>query len=750
MKWGKILVIMVIAVSLYAAEGDNWFGLSAANDPTDDIMDIRGLCAGSDLDQDGMPEIIVTDYRNGGMVHVYEVTGDNTLELVWSSPGTPSTLGSSPRIVATGDLDADGLGEIIVSVSSYNAIAESAGIYIYEWDGTTDNGYGTEPTAVRYITETDSVDRFRVEMMVVDDIDNDGVQEIVIASNGLTFSSLGLPGDRFWIWSVSGSFPGFYTFSTELDLRRTSSDYPEGDFVGSPNTVALADIDGDGTTEVMCEVWNNITYFVVKPTAPNTYAMSTPYAYSPVDEVAIKGGAACDIDGDGADEFFFGGYVSGNLWVIDGVTDALALDSTNVFLLGEGIGGGYGYATGDMDHGAGSDGPDVYFTTWGTIQDWEYTGTDPTDPASYTKYEIYRDRILGSVGGGANQIVAAGDLDGDGNNELVAGYQGVVDTVTGYYYPPQYLRVIEFTPDIMPICYLKENDENGNPVLLGSEVTIKGIVTAADEVFGNSTVHLQDQGWGMCVYDAAVEGAVDIGQEIIVTGTVDFYNGLTELASATLVSSGAPTVLSVCPILRGCASLADTVGETYEGLLIEIDSVTTEDDFPAEGSWGTVSIVDTLGDTATMFIDNDTDIDGTDAPTDLFNVVGIASQYDGESPYWGGYQIMPRSLADLGIEVGVEENLTPVAFLSQNIPNPFNTRTTIEFAINRSGHTSLKIYNVTGQLVKILLDGYITSGTYTRTWDGRDENGLKLVPGVYFYRLESGDTYRVNKMILVR
>lgn len=50
MKWGKILVVMVIGVSLYAADGDNWFGLSAVNGSADDISNIRGLCAGSDLD----------------------------------------------------------------------------------------------------------------------------------------------------------------------------------------------------------------------------------------------------------------------------------------------------------------------------------------------------------------------------------------------------------------------------------------------------------------------------------------------------------------------------------------------------------------------------------------------------------------------------------------------------------------------------------------------------------------------------
>lgn len=160
--------------------------------------------------------------------------------------------------------------------------------------------------------------------------------------------------------------------------------------------------------------------------------------------------------------------------------------------------------------------------------------------------------------------------------------------------------------------------------------------------------------------------------------------------------------------------------------------------------------MDTDSNTATMYIDKHTDIPGSGALPDTFNVIGIASQYDYSSPYWEGYQIIPRCLADLGIVVGVEEKPAPIAFLSRNIPNPFNTRTTIEFAINRSGHTSLKIYNVTGQLVKTLVDSYMENGTYTRTWNGRDENGRMVTSGVYFYRLQSSDASRTNKMVIAR
>ena len=74
----------------------------------------RDLLVGSDLDHDGRPEIIVTDYKDGGRVHVFEVVGPDSIQEVWTyiGPGYPTY--QPARSVAVGDLDGDSLPEIIL------------------------------------------------------------------------------------------------------------------------------------------------------------------------------------------------------------------------------------------------------------------------------------------------------------------------------------------------------------------------------------------------------------------------------------------------------------------------------------------------------------------------------------------------------------------------------------------------------------------------------------------------------------
>ena len=65
-------------------------------------------------------------------------------------------------------------------------------------------------------------------------------------------------------------------------------------------------------------------------------------------------------------------------------------------------------------------------------------------------------------------------------------------------------------------------------------------------------------------------------------------------------------------------------------------------------------------------------------------------------------------------------------------------------------HTTLKIYNVLGQLVKTLVDEPKERGTYEVIWDGKDENGNEVASGVYFYRLQTEDFTQTKKMVLMK
>lgn len=83
--------------------------------------------------------------------------------------------------------------------------------------------------------------------------------------------------------------------------------------------------------------------------------------------------------------------------------------------------------------------------------------------------------------------------------------------------------------------------------------------------------------------------------------------------------------------------------------------------------------------------------------------------------------------------------------LSQNAPNPFNPTTSIRFALPSAGATTLTIFNIAGQRVATLVDGPLSAGFHTITWDARD-----YASGVYLYRLTSGDHSESRKMILLK
>ena len=99
----------------------------------------------------------------------------------------------------------------------------------------------------------------------------------------------------------------------------------------------------------------------------------------------------------------------------------------------------------------------------------------------------------------------------------------------------------------------------------------------------------------------------------------------------------------------------------------------------------------------------------------------------------------------------------PQAFeLYQNYPNPFNPNTTIKFTLPASTDdgetlpTTLKIYNVLGEVVRTLVDEPMSPGVHHKIWDGKDGQGNQVASGIYFYRLRAGKFSETKKMVLLK
>lgn len=88
--------------------------------------------------------------------------------------------------------------------------------------------------------------------------------------------------------------------------------------------------------------------------------------------------------------------------------------------------------------------------------------------------------------------------------------------------------------------------------------------------------------------------------------------------------------------------------------------------------------------------------------------------------------------------------------LHQNYPNPFNPTTVITYALPRTSHVIISVYNLLGQRVRTLVDQSQSPGLQTVLWDGRDEAGSDVASGIYFYRIQAENFNQSKKMLLLK
>lgn len=145
----------------------------------------------------------------------------------------------------------------------------------------------------------------------------------------------------------------------------------------------------------------------------------------------------------------------------------------------------------------------------------------------------------------------------------------------------------------------------------------------------------------------------------------------------------------------------------------------------------------------------------------------VRHYYSVPNPDWNGAEIIwfkaydPGGLCDSneaaftvtasGVEEQTDADLLPHSYLlKQNYPNPFNPETKIEYNLKEDGGVKLEVFNILGQKIFTLVDGYKEKGEYVVTWNDTDGKGKPFPSGIYFYQITTDNFQKANKMILLK
>jgi hypothetical protein len=216
---------------------------------------------------------------------------------------------------------------------------------------------------------------------------------------------------------------------------------------------------------------------------------------------------------------------------------------------------------------------------------------------------------------------------------------------------------------IIPIALARaDNPRDFVPDFVDDFVTIQGVITTPNLWDPNTgAVHHFIQGNSASIQffayphpeyypNLTISPVLNMGDEVVVTGRIVHWMGGTIIrleSDGDLQIVGTKTIKK--PKKIHAAHLDDQVGEGIEGELIVMKKVriVAGDQFPQEGNYGLIRVADSKGDIAKVFIDSETDIDGSATPNGWFNLTGVVNQFTYDTPADNGYQITPRGLFDI-------------------------------------------------------------------------------------------------------
>ena len=103
----------------------------------------------------------------------------------------------------------------------------------------------------------------------------------------------------------------------------------------------------------------------------------------------------------------------------------------------------------------------------------------------------------------------------------------------------------------------------------------------------------------------------------------------------------------------------------------------------------------------------------------------------------------------LGVET-VSSQIPDKFSLSEAYPNPFNPETKINFNIAKSSNVKMIVYNILGQKIRTLVNQEMNAGSYSTTWNGRDDFDKQVASGIYLFSLETASFKTTKKVMLLK
>lgn len=515
--------------------------------------------------------------------------------------------------------------------------------------------------------------------------------------------------------------------------RAATIDADTLDIGGYGHTVSGLDIDGDGKLEIYAvnTDWHDVSGYDLVPriykyeqvTAGDPTAWQTVWStrlsmdyqntWAPLDHG--------DLDGDGREEIIWG-PVNNTAGGLNPVPDRIVVFETP----------GDGSDNMGVDNGDG---------TWRPNARWEIS-TTPNDNVRPFKWIVT-------------------DIDNDGDQEIVSSLR------VG---PGMEIYSVDDVPDAADSSETWTTEFSGlsgvhyDIAVIGNiayDISSGGDVTAVvatgpdTYVPGTTQVGLVPGGSWKSAATVDVDG--DTQEEIIIaengSGSRDVL--LLQQSGDSLISN----VIGSAPATSGrlyggdAGDLDDDGGLDYvfgtrdaapNGLIHRLEY--QSGDITDPNNWELTNIDSLISSTAVQY--------------DIINVANLDGDAEDEVVYTGtprgnSASDTPQPIVILdrvptGIGNGRVANLLDGFDLQQNYPNPFNPETQISFTIPQALMVSLKIYNITGQEVRTLVNENRSAGTHTVRWDGSNNQGIKVGSGVYVYTIRAGKFLQSKKMTFMK